>query len=142
MVAEEGLIQRSSEARRAPLNSQKGMSWLAVLGDSWGTVAAVERVGLLLHARPMTATDGRQWRCSRDDADGQVVPGKELPKLTEATSGSFVSTQEGVMWLYGPSRACCGHGEERDLGAVTGKRSGMAGVSRTSRHRRFALRGQ
>ena len=34
-------------------------------------------------------------RRSRIDADGQAVPGKELPKLTEATSDSFVSTQEG-----------------------------------------------
>lgn len=45
----------------------------------------------------MAATDRRQCRRARGDADGQVVPGEELPKLTKAASGSFVSTQEGVM---------------------------------------------
>lgn len=104
------------------------MSWLVVLGDSGGTVAAVERVGLLLHARPITAMDGRQWRCSKEDADAQVVPGEELPKLTKATSGSYVSTQEGVMWLYGPSRAHCGHGEERDLTIGLGRMSRASSV--------------
>jgi len=43
----------------------------------------------------MSATNQRRCRRSRIDADGQAVPGKELPKLTEATSDSFVSTQEG-----------------------------------------------
>jgi hypothetical protein len=53
----------------------------------------------------MTATDRRQCRRSSVDADGQVGPYKELPKLTKATCVSFVSTQEGRKWLYGPSRA-------------------------------------
>lgn len=44
------------------------------------------------------------------------------------------------MWLYGPSRAnACGYGEERDLGAVTGKRSVMNGWIESTK--RFALRG-
>ena len=52
---------------------------------------------------------------------GQVVPGKELPKLTEATSDSFVSTQEGRRVASGSSRATRGRGGERGSGR-TGER--------------------
>ena len=58
----------------------------------------------------MAATDKEARRCRRPriDADGQAVPGKELPKLTEATSDSFVSTQEGrrvAFFLDRPGRS-------------------------------------